>query len=252
MGNNGIRSALVTVALVGGWVAAPSAVIADDRFDQDEVRSIEEIVRDYILANPEIISEANQILEARKEAAKKARARELISANMHELVADTHSFVAGNPDGDVTVVEFFDYRCPYCRGWMPKINAMLEEDPNIRLMLKEYPILRPDSLTASQAAIASIPQGNYKEFHNALLAAKGTLSEEAVMEIAAELGLDTERLKADIKDIRVQDTIDKNKALAKALELLGSPTFIVGDQFFEPWLSVDEFKAMIAAERSSG
>lgn len=239
-----------SIGLLLGFGLTVTTVARADQFNDDQVRAIEEIMKTYLLENPEIIQEANAILEARKIAAEKERARQLITDNLDALVNDSHSFVGGNPDGDVTVVEFFDYRCPYCRGWLPKIAEILQEDTNIRVVYKEYPILRPDSVIASRAAIASIPQGKYTEFHSALMSSRGSLTVEAVMEIAMEVGLDTAKLEADMKDPKIEETIEQNKKLGEALDLLGTPTFVIGDQFFDPWLSVDDFKAMVSAARS--
>lgn len=244
-------AALAAFALACG-LAVPREPSAEPElpFTEEEAAGIRTIIRDYLLENPEILDEARRILDDRAALAARDKAKTLIARNRDRLFRDDHSFVAGNPDGDVTIVEFFDYRCPYCKGWMPKLDRLVEEDPDLRIVYKEYPILGPESVIASRAAIASLRQDGYGEFHKALLSARGTLTEEKIFAIAADQGLDVARLRREMDDPEIDATLEANKKLADDLELLGTPTFIVGDGFFEPWLSVEDLQATIAEIRN--
>ena len=249
--NKATLAGLALAGLLWGAFLAPIDVVAGDRFDEADVEAIEDIIRGYLLENPEILSEAKKVLDERKAEKALQRGRELIAENYEWLTTDSHSFVAGNPDGDVTMIEFFDYRCPYCKGWLPKVAELIDSDGNIRFIYKEYPVLGPDSQVAARAALAAIPQGKYREFHYALMTSRGALTDELIMDVAMEVGMDPEKLLADMADPKFEAAVNDNFELGKALDLLGTPTFVVGGQFFEPWLSLDELKAMIAQIRAA-
>ncbi len=248
--NKATLAGLALAGLLWGAFLAPFDVVAGDRFDEADVEAIEDIIRDYLLENPDILSEAKKVLDERKAETALQRGRKLIAENYEWLTTDSHSFVAGNPDGDVTMIEFFDYRCPYCKGWLPKVAELIESDGNIRFIYKEYPVLGPDSQVAARAALAAIPQGKYREFHYALMTSRGALTDELIMDVAMEVGMDPEKLLADMADPKFEAAVNDNFELGKALDLLGTPTFVIGGQFFEPWLSLDELKAMIAQVRA--
>jgi protein-disulfide isomerase len=158
--------------------------------------------------------------------------------------------VAGNPDGDVTVVEFFDYNCPYCRQAFPQIASLLATDANVRVVFKEFPVLGPGSVFASQAAIAASLQGKYLVFHDALMTQGGELTPPAVLEVARATGLDVERLRADMTKPEISATIDESHALARRLLITGTPTFIIGDELIAGFAGIDEIRAAVAQARS--
>jgi protein-disulfide isomerase len=212
--------------------------------------AIEAIVRDYLLRNPEVIYEALQELQRRRELAESERQRQVLATRGEALFNSVEDPVVGNPTGDVTVVEFFDYRCGYCRNMMPGIRNALQEDPNIRLVLKEFPILGPDSVTAAKAALAAKNQGRYADMHWALLQAED-LSAAGLTELAGRLGLDTGRLAADMESAETRAVIERNLQLAQDLGINGTPTFIIGEHIVPGAVPIDDLVALVAEVREA-
>jgi protein-disulfide isomerase len=210
---------------------------------------VEEIVREYLLNNPEIIVEAIEKLEARQRQAQQADQRSAIAAHREQLQRDADAPVAGNPNGDVTMVEFFDYRCPYCKQVAPTVAQLLKEDGKLRFVFKELPILGPDSVVAARAALAANAQGKYMAMHSALLRYRGTYDEATVMRIATEAGLDTARLRADMAKPEIEAMIDRNRGLARALSVTGTPAFIVGDKVVPGAANLETLRTLIAEAR---
>lgn len=215
---------------------------------EDEVR---EIVREYILENPDIILEALQSLESQQQTTEDEQVHQVIVARQGELFADPDSPVGGNPAGDITIVEFFDYRCPYCKKVHPELQDLLKSDGNIRFVYKEWPILGPPSIFAARAALASRGQDKYVEFHDALMEARGDLNEDVVFTIAGSVGLDTDRLERDM----AAGTAETNAALgrisdlAEALQITGTPGFVIGDIVIRGALELDDLKSIVAEVR---
>lgn len=239
---NLLRPALVGAALL---IAAPQAGAAE--MSRTEV---EKIVREYLLANPEILNEMLAELKAREEASATEKAKSAIAANRDALLNDGFSYVGGNPNGDVTVVEFFDYRCGYCKKVRDDIVTLIGADGNVRVVFKEFPILGAASMEASRAAIAAKKQGDdkYWAFHQAMLGAD-SLDADAIYDIAAGQGLDVEKLKADMKLPEVDEIISKNHELAEQIGVDGTPAFIVGDQLYPGALGADELQAIVTEQR---
>lgn len=223
----------------------PSSALS--RLPQDE---LDQRIRSYILENPEVIIEAVQRLQARQRAAEENQANTVIQARADELFNDPNSPTGGNAEGDVTLVEFFDYNCPYCRRVAPVMAEAEAADSNLRIVYKEFPILGPDSLYAAKAALAAHRQGRYEVFHKALMLVEGAANEESILAVAAEVGLDVDRLKTDLKDPEIQAAIDRNAALAQALRITGTPGFVVGEQILRGATDVETLRALISDARS--
>ena len=215
-----------------------------------EREDIEKIVRDYLLANPEILNEMIAELQAREQKTANEKAQTGIAENKDALFNDGFSYVAGNPNGDVTLVEFFDYRCGYCKKARPEILALLEADKGVKVIMKELPILSKVSEEAAKAAIAAQNQGGdaYWKLHQAMLSADD-LDSDAIYDIAGGLGLDVARLKKDMEDPSVADKIKKTHELAEKLGVDGTPAFIIGDQLVPGFMTGDELKDLVAAHR---
>ena len=192
--------------------------------------AIEQIVRDYLIAHPEVIAEALRALEDRQQAEQRQRLAEAIRAHRDELLADPGAPVGGNAQGDVTVVEFFDYRCPHCRHMAPTVTQLVRDDSKIRRVYKELPILGPESVFAARAALAAHAQGKYGALHEALMAASEPLTQESIMGIASRVGLDTARLRQDMESSEITARLRRNHALAQALGVRGTPALVVGDE----------------------
>jgi len=206
-------------------------------------------VRDYLMNNPEVIIQAVQGLEARKKRADLTEVQDALKARADEIFRDPDSPVGGNAQGDVTLVEFFDYNCPYCRRMAPVLIDAESADPRLRIVFKEFPILGPNSEFAARAALAAQRQNRYVAFHHALMGVKGTVNEDSVLTAAADVGLDIERLKADMQEPTIQGAIDRNLALAAALRINGTPGFVIGDQILRGATELNVLQGMINQAR---
>src|ERR1051326_5828480 len=167
-------------------------------FTPDQRKAIETIIHDYLTKNPDVLLDALQAAEDKMKGDAKDKAAQALSTRRREIFEDPDTPVAGNPNGDVSLVEFFDYRCPYCKQVEPSLEALLKEDRQLRLVYKEMPVLGQASTIAARAALAARSQGKYDEFHRALMTAKGQMDEATVYKVAVSVGLDVERLKKDM------------------------------------------------------
>ncbi|HRE60532.1 MAG TPA: DsbA family protein [Micropepsaceae bacterium] len=222
---------------------------ADEAMSREEV---EKIVREYILENPELLLEAMDVLEARRDAARLAQAQAAIAEYRDAILNDGFSHVMGNPNGDVTVVEYFDYNCPYCRRVQPELLKLIEADPNVRVILKEYPVLGDQSVVATNYSVAALAQGpeKYLALHNALLASDEKLNETLVLAIAAQAGLDVDQLKRDVQSPLVAERVAQLRAEGEAIGIGGTPTFIIGDIFLPGYVPLDGLQAAVADTRA--
>jgi protein-disulfide isomerase len=237
-----------TACLVAGILLGVAATVqADER--ALPVDQIEKIVRDYLLREPEVIYNALQELQRRQADADAARKRAAIVAHQSELLDAPHTPVGGNPEGDVTLVEFFDYRCAYCRRVVSSMSALLEEDRGLRVVFKELPVLGADSVRAARAALAGRKQGGYVPLHFALMAADD-LSIEGIRAVARAVGLDPDRLEADMASPEVIAAIEANYELANELGIEGTPAFVVGDQLIPGAVDKGRLEQLIREARS--
>lgn len=236
-------AALATAALFLLPFAATSQTLDEDR--------VRELVLETIRENPEIVMEAVSILQQR-EADMQARAQAEVLIDERDLLEnDPNAPVMGNPDGDVTVVVFFDYNCPYCRRAKPEIEALLDADPNVRLVAREWPILGEDSVFAARAALAAREQDMYEEFHWALMGMEGRAEEASVMQIAAEIGIDTDQLRRDMAAPEIEAHIATSMRLTQALGFGGTPSFVIGDILVPGLVDADQLRELTAQARSN-
>ncbi len=235
-----IAFALVALPAVAGAQTSPPPL---DR------EAIEKIVREYLMKNPEVIIEAVQELEKRQAQARDQAAKQTIAQRKAELTKDPDTPVGGNPDGDVTIVEFFDYHCGYCKRAHPTMQSVIKGDSKIRVAYKQMPILTPNSRVAAAGALAADKQGKYKEMHNALMEARGELTKERVLKIAADLKLDTEKLEKDMASPAVTQQIDRSLELAKSLGIDGTPAFVIGNKVIPGAVDASVIRAAVAEAR---
>jgi protein-disulfide isomerase len=238
------------VAVLIGLASAPAW--AADPVTPEQREAFERIIHDYLLQHPEVLVQALQSAEDKMKADAEASTRTALVEKHQQLVADPTSPVAGNPNGDVTIVEFFDYRCPYCKEVEPSLEALLREDGKIRIVYKEFPILGKDSVTATRVALAALKQGKYDAFHAAMMATKGHIDEQVVMQVAKTAGLDLDRVKKDMQGQDVDDIIKRNYDLAQSLEIRGTPAFIIGGELVPGAVDIAALKEKIAAARKAG
>ena len=196
-----------------------------------------------------MIGEALNKFIAEQKAAEKVKAQQAIVDNKAALTTDPTSPVLGNKDGDVTLVEFFDYNCPYCRRFHANMKKAMEKDTDLRVVLKPYPILGPDSIKVMQVALAARAQGKFEELHNALMAAEGKLTEEQAYDIAKGLKLDMTKLKAAFKSKDVLMSVEKSFLLGRALKVGGVPAIIIGDTLLPEAPSLDKIQFLVSEAR---
>lgn len=226
---------LAGLGLVAALPAPPAALAqapaADTRpFSPEQKRAIEEIVKDYLIANPEVFLEVQQSLEAKMEQIQAERIKAAIAQNARDIYHSADAPVAGNPKGDITVVEFFDYNCGYCKRGFPELAKLIDKDPKVRVVLKELPILSKGSEEAARVALAARLQGKYWDVHRALLESKGQANEAVALKIAEKLGLDMAKLKKDMDSPEIKAEIERVRELANKMGINGTPHFLVGDR----------------------
>ncbi len=245
----GSMAALAQGAASGGAAEATSKPGA---FSPDQVKALHGIIKDYLLANPEILAEVSQALERKQAADQQARAEQFLTANKASVFSSGTDFVLGNPKGDITVVEFFDYNCGWCKRAVDDIVKLTKADPRVRVVMKEYPIFGgPPSVTAAKAAMASIKQNKYWEFHTALMREK-QVTEQNLFTVAQRVGLDVGRLRADMADKRIDAVIQKNIEMGQGLGMEGTPAFLVDSRINVGYVPVDGMQKMIAEIRKAG
>ncbi len=235
------------VGMTLGLMMMPLALSAQELTDE----RIKELALQAIRENPQIILEAVQILETEQANAQAQAQTQVLQDERDVLERDPNAPVLGNPDGDVTVVEFFDYNCPFCRRAMPEVQGLLDGDKNVRLVYREWPILGEGSVFAARAALASREQGKYEEFHWALMGMQERAEEDSIMRIAAEIGLDVEKLRADMEAPEVEEHIATSNRLSQGLGFNGTPSFVIGDNLVPGIIEEEELRSLVEDVRAS-
>jgi len=237
----------ICLAVVTAGVSAHAAT-----FNDEQKTEIGAIVREYLLNNPELFREVLQELEKKEAAEDSAQMKVVLKDNADQIFRSSLDLVAGNPNGNVTMVEFFDYNCGYCKRAMPDVMRMVEEDKDLKVVMKEFPILGPGSLVAAKAALASKKQGKYLDFHLALLGHEGHVEADGVMDIAKSVGLDVEKLKADMESEDVGNTLEANMSIAQKLGIQGTPAFIVDETLIPGAIGYEGLSASVKLVRDQG
>ena len=228
----GLGAALIAAALAVGSALAAGTMAAES---MEQAR----------------IDKAIEAYATKQKADAEAALDQAIVARARALVSGAGSQVLGNPQGDVTVIEFFDYTCPFCKAAEPRLQQLVKDDKNVKLVVIEFPILRPESLIAAKASLASVRQRKYASFHQALLGLRGQLTEPAIFDVAKEAGLDVERLRKDMDAPEIADAIIGNFNLARALRITSTPTFIIGNRMVTESSATLDFAKAVAAARAA-
>jgi protein-disulfide isomerase len=239
-------------------ISGPAAAQEQSRpggFAAEQVEGIEQIVRDYLLANPEILIRSLNDYQKRQKVAEKQRQKQTVLASRAApsraaLTQDPDSPVMGNPEGDVTIVEFFDYKCPYCKRVAGPLKDVVAADGKIRLVMKEFPILGAQSIKAARAALAAAKQGKYEAFHWALMIEPGDMSDPHIRQVARDVGVDVDRMTADMESPEIQAMIARNQALAQALQITGTPAFVIGDTLVPGAIDRKTIEHLVAQARA--
>ena len=238
-----------TVALAFAGLAAVPGSALGDSFGPEQRHEIESIIKDYLVKNPDVLLDALQAAEDKVKSDAHDKASAALVGRRRELLDDPASPVAGNPRGDVSLVEFFDYRCPYCKQVEPALGKLVADDRRLRFVYKEFPVLGPVSEVAARAALAARQQSKYEAFHRAMMNAPGHFDETVIYKVAATVGLDIERLKQDMKSPEVDKELKTNLDLGSDLDLSGTPSFIVGDTIVPGAITAEELRQLIATAR---
>ena len=236
------------VMLAVSALGAVQPALADD-FTPDQKKQIEAIVGQYLKAHPEVLIDAIQAADDKLKADARDKANQALAANRQQVYDDPQSPVGGNPSGNVTLVEFFDYRCPYCKQVEPSLEKLMGEDHQLKFVFKEFPVLGPESEIAARVALAAKKQGKYEAFHRAMMNTAGHIDEAAIYKVAASVGLDMGRLKQDMAAPDIEKELKANLDLGKTLDLDGTPSFIVGSTIVPGAISAADLQQLVADAR---
>jgi protein-disulfide isomerase len=236
--------------LIAVIAAAPARA---QSFNDAQRGEIERIIRDYIVAHPEVLQEAMSELEKRQNAAELEKQVAGVRQHKEVLFNSAHQVTLGNPKGDVTMVEFFDYNCGYCKRAMADMMQLLKADPNLKVVLKEYPVLGPGSLEAAQVAVAARMQDKtgkkYLDFHQRLLGGRGPADKAHALAAAKDAGFDMTRIEKDLASEEVRDTLKENMKVADAIGLNGTPSYVIGSDVVIGAQGYDVLKEKVDAAR---
>jgi protein-disulfide isomerase len=264
------RPTLLTASLLAATVPAAAqdaapAPFADREIVVPEVQSspftpgermaLHAEIREYLLANPELLMEMIQLLEQKQQAEGAANDRTLVAANAAEIFEDGFSWVGGNPEGSITIVEFLDYQCGYCRRAQPEVGELLSSDGDIRLIVKEMPILGPGSELAARAAVATLiaegPEA-YAKLHERLMAIPGQITDQSLDAALTDLGFDPAAIRTAMQNPEVERRLAATRGLAEKLAIVGTPTFVFENRMVRGYLPLEQMRGLVADLRAPG
>jgi protein-disulfide isomerase len=246
-----LRPTLAALALA----ATPALALDLDNMTETERSAFRAEVRSYLLENPEVLMEAIGVLEQRQAQAEAQADVELVAQNREALFADGHSWVGGNPEGDITIVEFLDYRCGFCKRAHPEVAELIESDGNIRYIIKEFPILGEQSLLASRFAVAVMNVAGddaYKLVSDALMTQRADVTEASLTELSNTLGLDTDAVMAEMSSDEVRAALQDTQLLAQRMQITGTPTFVFESEMVRGYAPLDVMREIVDEVRSEG
>ncbi len=245
-----LKSLYRTCLLASLTIFSASAFAAE--FSDKQREEMGSIIREYLLKNPELLVEVSEELQKRQQIADDAQRNDTLATNAAEIFHAKNDLVAGNPKGAITMVEFFDYNCAWCKKGLPEVLRLLDSEKDVRLVMKEFPIFGEDSDYAARAALASEAQGKYWPFHLAMLGHEGKLTKANVDEIAGKQGLDVAKMKSDMKSAAIRSQIARTQELAKSLAISGTPAFVVDQKLIPGYMPHDGLQAAIKEVRDGG
>ncbi|WP_018010729.1 DsbA family protein [Sinorhizobium medicae] len=243
--------ATASVIALAADVVLPAPAAALDAKQKEEFGAF---IKEYLLANPEIMLEVQEALSAKQRAKQQESAQAAIAGNSEAIFNSTHDIALGNPNGDVTIVEFFDYNCGYCKRALSDMDAILAEDKNVRFVLKELPILGPESLAAHKvsAAFRTVAPEKYGDFHRALLGSEERATEETAIAVAAKLGVTEEQLREKMEDGSYDASMREAYSLANDLGITGTPSYVIGNEAVFGAVGAPEIEEKVANMRACG
>lgn len=249
MGKNFKMIASAAIALLPALMPLPASAL-----DEAQKKEFGEFIREYLIENPEVMLEVQDALQKKQEEIRSQRSAEALSTNQDAIFKSAYDLAIGNPQGDVTVVEFFDYNCGYCRRAHADMEAVIEEDKNIRYVLKEFPILGPDSEAAHKVsdAVRKLSPDSYGAFFRAMMTQDGRASEESAIAIAGELGIAEEAIRAKMADSPNTEQVQEAYQLATSLGITGTPSYVIGNETVPGAVGKDAIEAKVANIRTCG
>jgi protein-disulfide isomerase len=249
-----MRAILIAFALflaaIGGYALKEFAGAGDSADAPAASPSIDQQISQYLQDHPEEVMTALRLAQANAEKQKAADAQLAVAQKQDQIFNNPADPVVGNVNGDVTVVEFFDYRCPYCKRVSDALMTLVKDDPNVKVVYKEFPILGPESVVAARIALAAHRQGKYEQVHTAFMAHKGSFEQSDLLELAASVGADPAKLAADMQDPAIQGQLLATESLAAALGITGTPGFLFGKKLIPGAVSLEDMKNFVAAARA--
>lgn len=243
---------LLSAFVIGAFAAQAHAAETPKPLTEAEKAQIEDVVRDFLTKKePETVMKAVQTLQQREESESAKQAKVAIGSNFDKLYKDANTPVGGNPKGDVTIIEFFDYQCGFCKQAQESVTKLLADDKNIKFIYKEYPILGQNSTNAAKAALASVNQGKYVKFHEALMARKEHLTDNVIDQTAKDVGLNVEKLHKDMADPKIETMLSDNIALGGQVGARGTPMFFIGEEQVPGAVPYEMLKEKVATARKA-
>ena len=239
---------ITTLLFATGATVATGAIAAD----APDKQALDQAIRSYLLEHPEVIIESLEKFEQKQRAARDQASADALASRKDELYNHPMTPVTGNPKGDVTIVEFFDYQCGYCKRAMQTVLEVQKEDPSVRIVWKELPILGPASEFAARAAMAAKRQDKYLDFHVAVMGNRGPLTPDTVFQLAKKAGINVDRLKRDMADPAIEKYLQDTLQLAQQLGINGTPGFVIGGKLVPGAIEKDQLKELIAEARKPG
>ena len=242
-------------ALLGTLAVAPAALAQNAVFNEQQNQAIGELVKEYLLKNPEVRTEVISELEKRQAEAQQIAQASALQETKQTLLNAPHSYVAGNPSGDITLVEFFDYNCGYCKKALADVQTLLKSDPKLRVVLKDFPVLGPDSVEASRVALAvknQLQGQKLFDYHVKVMETRGRVNGERAMAVAKEMGLDMAKLQKDVESTETRNALQENMALGDKLSLTGTPAFIIGEAVIPGAVGLEPLKQLVDNVRTCG
>jgi protein-disulfide isomerase len=242
-----------TIAVAAALVMSAASPLAAQSFNDSQRGEIEKIVKEYLLAHPEVLQEAMGELEKRQIAAEAEKHKAALKQHGQALFTSTHQVTLGNPQGDVTLVEFFDYNCGYCKRALADMLELLKSDPKLKVVLKEFPVLGEGSTEAAQVAVAVRMQDKsgkkYLDFHQKLLGGRGKADRTHALAVAKDVGMDVARIEKDLQTDEIKTTIEESMTIAEALGLNGTPSYVVGSEVVIGAVGVAALREKVEAAR---
>ncbi|RBP17325.1 protein-disulfide isomerase [Roseiarcus fermentans] len=250
-----LTAALGFAAALAGAALSTALPARADEFSPAQKQELGAFIHDYLVANPEVLKEAIEALDKHDKDTAEAERQKVVAGQAGPLFTSKYQATIGNPNGSATLVEFFDYNCHYCKGALPDIAKLIKDDPNLKVVLKDFPVLGPGSVEAAKVAAAArnqLPGDKFWAFHTKLLSARGPVGKAEAMAVAKDLGLDMDKLNKDMDSADVKAGLDETMQLADALQINGTPTFVLGQDLVVGAVGYDQLKNKVDSVHKCG